>query len=94
MLRTYPKDFSQVATSQVRPCRSVRPTRPACSSHALCPLARPSSSAWPVPIAACSASESLWEVAARVINPLGSRPWGNAFGKVPNTYSFTLMMYK
>ena len=77
--------------------RSTRP-QPVLAS-ALGTVAHPSRSAWlPLqPAAPQRALPNLWEVAAWVIAHLvcchmgnchlGSRPWGNAFGKVPNTSS-------
>ena len=45
VLGTFPKAFSQAATSQVCPSRSAPP---ACSSHGAQPLAHPDHSAWSI----------------------------------------------
>jgi len=92
LLGTFPKDFPQAATSQVCPSPPLKPVL----SAALAPLAYPSRSAQPrlQPAAPQKAYHNLWEFAAWGIAHLGSchfgsRPWEDAFEKVPNTNNTT-----
>ena len=80
-----PKGIFPAATSQVCPIRSAWP--PACSNRGARPHS-PSQLQRLAPISACSTSEKLGSCHLENYH-LGSRPWENASGKVPNTIPTT-----